>query len=76
MLLDKIQNYVTDFKVDICGYDHEPSKQEYISGHSNCRVGLVPTITYEADYYDQNLLSAYYKYTIETLYNVEYLVFS
>ena len=37
------QNYVTDFKVDICGYDHKPSEQECINGHSNCRVGLVPT---------------------------------
>ena len=68
-------NYVTDFKVDICGYDHKPTTQECINGHSNCRVGLVPTITYEAEYYDQSLLSAYYKYTFATLDNVEYLVF-
>ena len=27
------QKYVSDFKVDICGYDHKPTTQECISGH-------------------------------------------
>ena len=72
------QNYVSDFKVDICGYDHEPSDQDCISGHQNCRVGLQPTIfsdTPSRSREDYDALSAYYKYTFQTLENVDYLAF-
>ena len=68
-------HYTGDFKVDICGYDHKPDDQECISGHQNCRVGLTPTITFDTDHYNKDLWSAYYKYTFDTLDNVNYLAF-
>ena len=68
-------HYTNDFKVDICGYDHRPTNQECISGHQNCRVGLTPTITFDREYYDETQYSAYYKYTFDTLDNVNYLAF-
>ena len=68
-------HYTNDFKVDICGYDHRPTNQECISGHQNCRVELTPTITFDREYYDETQYSAYYKYTFDTLDNVNYLAF-
>lgn len=59
---------VNDFKFDICGYNGRPSDEQVKRGHEGCVNANVPTIRYEGD-------SAFYRYTFQTLNNVDYLAF-
>ena len=58
----------SDFKVDVCGWDKYPSNYDVIYGHSNCANDIRVKISYGS-------LHAYYKYTFNTLDNVDYIAF-
>ena len=68
-------HYPSDFKLDICGFTYYPSDQEVVNGHANCMVDLYPLITFDQDYQNPTLYSAYYFYNFEILKGVEYMVF-
>ena len=61
-------HYDSDFKVDVCGWNYKPSYDEVVNGHTNCANDIKVKISTGSQY-------AYYKYTFNTLNDVDYIAF-